>query len=169
MLKSPLLKSRTRVLAYLRYFDRQNFFRGLYTDDIGYRDSQLSKFLKKYFFSGGEFRGRGAIWEYELIRKLLYKDRSQSLRILPVLFSKNDKNYIPDRLSDLAYYFLDSEAEYKKMYNRITGQIRENQVTKTNSKSAGNFWLNMREFLQLMKRLPFFLRSTIPFLTWQRQ
>lgn len=67
-----------------------------------------------------EETGRGTIWEFELILKLIYKDDSQALRFIPVLVIKDDKKYIPERLSDLYYYCLDMETEYNKLLGRIT-------------------------------------------------
>ncbi len=80
--------------------------------------------------------GRGVKWEFDLIRKLIYTDDSQYHRLIPVLFSKNDEEYIPDRLSDLPHYSPDSKAEYKKMFKRISGQIKKNVIEKEAEKES---------------------------------
>jgi hypothetical protein len=74
--------------------------------------------------------GRGVKWEFDLIRKLTYNDDSQYHRLIPVLFSISDKKYIPERLIDLSYYCLDSEAGYEKMFERITIPIRRDVIDK---------------------------------------
>ncbi|HLP45055.1 MAG TPA: SEFIR domain-containing protein, partial [Candidatus Kapabacteria bacterium] len=70
--------------------------------------------------------GRGAEWEFDLILKLIYKDKSQYDRLIPVLFSKDDEKFIPERLNDLPHYCLDNEAEYEKLHGRIKGPKKNN-------------------------------------------
>jgi hypothetical protein len=65
--------------------------------------------------------GRGVDWEGQLITLEIYRAKSHTLKFIPVIFSAEDRNHIPEPLSDHVYC-LDSEESYGEFYSVLTGQ-----------------------------------------------
>ncbi len=63
-------------------------------------------------------KGRGAIWEGRLIRKLIYEDSGNNHRVIPLLIRSDGR--VPFLLRDSTYYHL--PAEYDALYGRLSGQ-----------------------------------------------
>lgn len=66
--------------------------------------------------------GKGADWEGALITQEIYDTRSSSLKIVPVLFDREDERFIPEPLRRLTYYLLNSESSYNDFYDFLLGQ-----------------------------------------------
>jgi hypothetical protein len=66
-------------------------------------------------------KGRGADWEGQLITLEIYNSRSRTTKFVPVIFSSEEREFVPELLSDHVYC-LDSEDSYQELYGFITGQ-----------------------------------------------
>jgi hypothetical protein len=67
-------------------------------------------------------KGKGADWEGSLITLELYHARSDTSKFVPVLFDPEDNRFIPGQLSGHTHYLLNSEDNYAKLYDFLTGQ-----------------------------------------------
>ena len=65
--------------------------------------------------------GRGVDWEGQLITLEIYGAKSRTLKFIPVIFGAEERNFIPEPLSDHVYC-LDSEESYGELYSVLTGQ-----------------------------------------------
>ena len=65
--------------------------------------------------------GKGVDWEGQLITLEIYNAKSRTLKFLPVVFRPEDREFIPEPLSDHSYV-LDSEDRYEELYGLLTGQ-----------------------------------------------
>jgi WD40 repeat protein/GTPase SAR1 family protein len=68
-------------------------------------------------------KGFGVCWEAGLIYTLLYKAKMENTKFIPVIFDKNDQQYIPLPLQGSTYYFLSDE--YDNLYRHLTNQFPE--------------------------------------------
>jgi hypothetical protein len=65
--------------------------------------------------------GKGVDWEGQLITLQIYNAKSRSTKFVPVIFASQDRNFIPEPLSD-QFYCLDSEDHYQELFSLLTGQ-----------------------------------------------
>ncbi len=65
--------------------------------------------------------GKGVDWEGQLITFEMYHAKSCTTKFVPVVFRSEDKEFIPEPLSD-QFYLLDSEEHYQELYGFLTGQ-----------------------------------------------
>jgi hypothetical protein len=65
--------------------------------------------------------GKGVDWEGQLITLEICRAKSRTAKFLPVIFRSEDKDFIPEPLSD-QFYLLDSEDRYGELYAVLTGQ-----------------------------------------------
>lgn len=69
-------------------------------------------------------RGRGVIWEANLIYNALYRDQVRSDRFIPILFQGSSPESIPAPLQGFPHYNIVSEDGYEDLYRRLTKQPR---------------------------------------------
>jgi hypothetical protein len=65
--------------------------------------------------------GKGVDWEGQLITLEMYHAKSRTTKFVPVVVRSEDKEFIPEPLSD-QFYLLDSEDHYQELYGFLTGQ-----------------------------------------------
>jgi tetratricopeptide (TPR) repeat protein len=65
--------------------------------------------------------GKGADWEGQLITSEIYQAKSRTSKFVPVVFRFQDKEFIPEFISD-QFYLLDSEEHYLELYRLLTGR-----------------------------------------------
>jgi hypothetical protein len=65
--------------------------------------------------------GRGVKWEGNLIYQQLYIDDSLNTRFIPVIFNKEDEQYIPLPAQGATNYYVSNEEEYEALYWRLRG------------------------------------------------
>jgi tetratricopeptide (TPR) repeat protein len=68
--------------------------------------------------------GKGVKWESTLAYNYIYNEDSKNTRFIPVVFSADDKAFIPDILSGATYHCLEDEDGYQQLYRRLTGQLK---------------------------------------------
>jgi hypothetical protein len=66
-------------------------------------------------------KGRGVDWEGQLITLQIYNAKSHTTKFVPVIFDSQDREFIPEPLSDHVYC-LDSQESYQELYVFLTGQ-----------------------------------------------
>jgi tetratricopeptide (TPR) repeat protein len=66
--------------------------------------------------------GKGVKWEATLTYNYIYDDDSKNTRFIPVVFSAEQKAFIPDILRGVSYHVLNDEKGYEQLYRRLTGQ-----------------------------------------------
>jgi tetratricopeptide (TPR) repeat protein len=66
--------------------------------------------------------GNGVDWEGALITLDVYKNRSRTMKFVPVLFDSTDERYIPDPLGSVTHYILDSEPAYQRLKRFLLGR-----------------------------------------------
>jgi hypothetical protein len=64
-------------------------------------------------------RGRGAIWEGGIIIQKLYEQEGKNSKFIPVVFTQQDTENIPDILSPYTYYDVSSVEGYDRLYRRL--------------------------------------------------
>ena len=67
-------------------------------------------------------KGKGADWEGAVITQELYDSRSQKVKFVPVLRSRDNEPYIPEPLRSATHYVLDSEEDYSGLRDFLSGQ-----------------------------------------------
>jgi Cold shock proteins len=67
-------------------------------------------------------KGRGVMWEANLIYNLLYHGDSEVQKFIPVLFEGGSIAFVPLPLRGLTHYFVDTPAGYDSLYRHLTGQ-----------------------------------------------
>lgn len=66
--------------------------------------------------------GRGAIWESLAITQALYEAQGQNERFIPVLFSREDEEHVPDFLKAYQRYVVADDDGYDALYRHLTEQ-----------------------------------------------
>ena len=66
--------------------------------------------------------GKGVDWEGALITQELYDARSSTHKFIPIIFDSASTDYVPEPLRSQTYYLLDSEANYKALYDALLNQ-----------------------------------------------
>jgi len=69
-------------------------------------------------------KGLGAKWEGAVITNKLYEDEGRNTRFIPVVFSVEDLNHIPERLQAVTRYQLNTDEAFEDLYRRLTDQPR---------------------------------------------
>ena len=65
-------------------------------------------------------RGRGVAWEAKIIRDQISKSKADMTRFVPIVFSREEKKYIPSELSSAATSYVFTEPEdLKQLYFRL--------------------------------------------------
>jgi hypothetical protein len=94
-------------------------------DQIDWADFVLlvctETYYRRFRGQGSPDVGKGVDWEGQLITLEIYRAKSQTAKFLPVIFCSEDKDFIPEPLSD-QFYLLDSEDRYGELYSVLTGQ-----------------------------------------------
>jgi hypothetical protein len=74
-------------------------------------------------FAGNEVpgTGKGATWEGQLLRQLLY-DEGKNDRVIPVVVTPADINCIPLELKGATWYDVGTDEGYEKLHRALTGQ-----------------------------------------------
>lgn len=95
-------------------------------DELDNADFVLLVCTETYYrrFRGHEQpgKGKGADWEGALITQDLYDTRSQTVKVVPILFNADDEQRIPEPLRSVTHYTLNSEAAYDSLYDFLLGQ-----------------------------------------------
>jgi hypothetical protein len=95
-------------------------------DRLDWADFVLAVCTETYYrrFRGHEEsdEGKGADWEGQLITQVIYHAKSRTKKFVPVLFKRQDEQFIPEPVRGHTYYLLDSEGNYAKLYGFLTGQ-----------------------------------------------
>jgi hypothetical protein len=95
-------------------------------DQLDQADYVLVVCTKTYYrrFRGHEEpgKGKGADWEGSLITQQLYDARSNTAKFVPILFSPDQQNSIPEPLRPLTFYTLTDEIQYSRLYEFLLGQ-----------------------------------------------
>ena len=81
-------------------------------------------YLKRYEGTEARGRGSGAKWEGGIITQELYEAEGRNTKFIPVVFTRDDINYIPIEMRKGTYYLLDSDARYDDLYAHLTDQPR---------------------------------------------
>ena len=66
--------------------------------------------------------GRGVVWEVQIIISYLYENRGNNQKIILVVFSTQDRQYVLAPLSMTNIYDLSSDKDYEALYRRLTNQ-----------------------------------------------
>ena len=94
-------------------------------DKLDWADFVLLICTETYYrrFRGHEEAGtgKGVDWEGQLITLEIYNAKSRTAKFVPVVFRSQDKEFIPEPLSD-QFYLLDSEDRYQELYRLLTGE-----------------------------------------------
>ena len=67
-------------------------------------------------------KGRGVMWEANIICNEIYNGVARHDKYIPVVFSAQDKGHIPIEIQGFNVYCLDTDEEYQKLYYHITNQ-----------------------------------------------
>jgi hypothetical protein len=84
-------------------------------------------YLKRYEGKEVPEKGHGAAFESVLFTQHIYENKTINKKVIPILFSKDDKAFIPAPLTPYSYYFLYDD--YDALYRRITNQIKITKPT----------------------------------------
>ena len=79
-------------------------------------------YLRRVDLSEQPGRGRGATWEGGLITLEVYAAQGRNDKFIPVVFSTDDSQYIPDYLQGVTWYNLERDGDYDQLYARLTQQ-----------------------------------------------
>ncbi len=77
-------------------------------------------------FEGREERGKGlgVKWEGAIITDELYSNEAVNKRFIPVLFSADDAESVPERLRHFMRHLIAEQEGYEELYRRLTNQPR---------------------------------------------
>ncbi|PWQ96872.1 toll/interleukin-1 receptor domain-containing protein [Leucothrix pacifica] len=82
-------------------------------------------YLKRLQLEEEEGKGLGVAWEGSLIYNTLYRDRTLNHKFIPVLFSSDDKAFIPTILFGNSHYDLSLPRGYDHLYRHLRGELGE--------------------------------------------
>jgi hypothetical protein len=66
--------------------------------------------------------GQGVCWEANIIYALLYEEKLNTTKFIPVLFSPSDKHFIPSPLRGRDRFVVDAQSGYNALYAFLTEQ-----------------------------------------------
>jgi sugar/nucleoside kinase (ribokinase family) len=69
-------------------------------------------------------RGLGVRWEGAIITQTIYDDEARNTKFIPIVFSSQELNYIPNPLRSATRYVLATEDDYEDLYRHLTHQPR---------------------------------------------
>jgi hypothetical protein len=69
-------------------------------------------------------RGLGATWESLLITQQVHDGQGRNDKFIPVVFSPDDRKYIPDFLRRFSWYDVSDDQQFQALYAHLTGQPR---------------------------------------------
>src|SRR5262245_35157617 len=77
-------------------------------------------------FEGREDKGKGlgVKWEGAIITDELYSNEAVNKRFIPVLFSADDAEHVPERLRHYMRHLIVTPDGYEELYRRLTNQPR---------------------------------------------
>ena len=78
-------------------------------------------YLARYNFESEPSEGLGVKWESQTIRGVVYHADHDS-KLIPVLFNKTDKAFIPPRYVGSAHYDVSATDGYERLYRHLTNQ-----------------------------------------------
>src|SRR5208282_666330 len=81
-------------------------------------------YLKQVRQEVAEEEGQGVCWEANIIYVLLYRQKRNTTKFLPVVFSPEDWRFIPTVLKGSDCFMVDSQSGYERLYAFLTGQQR---------------------------------------------
>ena len=81
-----------------------------------------SKSYYDKFYS--EEKGKGVVWEVSIVYQILYGEKCETSKFIPIFLENNEKDYIPTPLKPFTYYNVSQEAEYTKLYWRLRGVVK---------------------------------------------
>ncbi|MGD2181464.1 SEFIR domain-containing protein [Lusitaniella coriacea] len=67
-------------------------------------------------------KGKGGTWEGSVIIQELYDAQGKNLKFIPITFTSQDSEFIPQPLRSATFYRLDRDDGYEKLYRRLTNQ-----------------------------------------------
>ncbi|MGA3126561.1 MAG: toll/interleukin-1 receptor domain-containing protein [Candidatus Korobacteraceae bacterium] len=67
-------------------------------------------------------KGLGVKWEGNIIYQHLYNAGANNQKFIPVLMKDRDKGFIPIPLQGASYFTVDTDAGYRRLYNRLLGK-----------------------------------------------
>jgi hypothetical protein len=94
-------------------------------NQIGEAEYVLVICTEKYFerFMGRDSSsGKGSTWEGAIITQEMYDSFCKNLKFVPVVFCRDDEQFIPMPLRSATRYCLESEEGYLELYRRLTNQ-----------------------------------------------
>lgn len=69
-------------------------------------------------------RGLGVKWEGAIITQAIYDNEARNTKFIPIVFSSEEFNYIPNPLRSATRYVLATENDYENLYRHLTHQPR---------------------------------------------
>ena len=79
-------------------------------------------YYKLVYKEGGPGKGLGVCWEANLIYNLLYKEKLENNKFIPIVFDQQDQQYIPLPLQGYTSYHVATEKGFEDLYCRLTNQ-----------------------------------------------
>src|SRR5271157_5259327 len=79
-------------------------------------------YRKRYEGDDDSAEGLGGKWEGYVITQQLYKAQAKSKRFVPVVFSRDELEHIPEELDSATHYDLSAKDGYGLLLRRISGQ-----------------------------------------------
>lgn len=86
-------------------------------------------YLKRLQLEEEEGKGLGVAWEGSLIYNTLYRDRTLNNKFIPVLFTSEDKLYIPTIIFGNSHYDLSMPRGHDHLYRHLRGELGETMPT----------------------------------------
>lgn len=69
-------------------------------------------------------KGKGVSWEGSIIKNLIYQANTNNTKFIPILFSWDDQQYIPNFLPGSVPYNVSDDDSLTQLYRRLTEQER---------------------------------------------
>lgn len=80
-------------------------------------------YLKRLQLEEEEGKGLGVAWEGSLIYNTLYRECTLNSKFIPILFTSDDKPYIPTILFGNSHYDLSLPRGYEHLYRHLRGEL----------------------------------------------
>lgn len=71
-------------------------------------------------------KGKGVIWEVNIVYQFLYDNYTETSKFIPVFFDSENEQYIPTPIKGFTYYNIGEKDGYDKLYWRLRG-VTKNQ------------------------------------------
>lgn len=79
-------------------------------------------YLRRFDGKEDPGKGRGVKWEGAILTQELYEADGRNQKFIPVVFSADELQYVPIELRGTTHYILSVEADFDKLYRRLTNQ-----------------------------------------------